>query len=81
MIKILQNELMKVVTKAVLHAEHVKPDENSQLTPEMGALVRDVGKDRAMTAMQLKRSMGSLAFAENLAKCIVTSPYRRRLKK
>lgn len=81
MFKIIQSELLRVVSNAVSHAQHTNIDTESQLTPEAGALVRDVGKERAMAALQLRRSMGSLAFAENLAKCISPSAHRRRLKK
>ena len=81
MASIITAELIKIIEKAVNHASHIRVDEESQLTPDAGALVRDVGKDKAISALQLRRSMGSLNFAENLAKCISNSKYRRRLNK
>jgi hypothetical protein len=81
MASIITSELIKVLEKAVNHASHIRADEDSALTPDAGALVRDVGKDKATMALQLRRSMGSLNFAENLAKCICNSKHRRRLNK
>jgi hypothetical protein len=82
MFKIIESELLKVVSKAVNHAQHKTnvEQEDTQLTPEAGALVRDVGKERAMASLQLRRSLGSLSFAQNLAKCVSQSAHRRRLK-
>lgn len=81
MVTIVLSELIKVVEKAINHTNHTTADENSPLSPEAGALVRDVGKDRAIASLQLRRSLGSISFAENLAKCISSSEHRRKLKK
>jgi hypothetical protein len=60
--------LQRHVAKLARNASTENIDRGSMLTPNVGALVRDVGEDRALMALELRRAaidplldMGNLA--------------------
>ncbi len=77
-----KKKLHDMVDDAIYHLETTEPNRESLLTPDNGALIRDLGREKALSTLQARRSFGRFSFLENLASCIieVDSPYRRRIK-
>ena len=68
--KILIDALLGQIRSELERAQSAKWDDETTLTPEMGALVRDKGADVARTAAQMRRSVGFLHEMSNLAQYI-----------
>lgn len=70
--------ILKVI-EAILHVE-AEIDPSTPMTPEMGALVRDKGEQRALESAALRRQMGQF---HDLQRCseFVVSQHRRRVKR
>jgi hypothetical protein len=60
-------------------SEELDVDHASLMTPEMGAVVRDKGVDRALAAAALRRGLGQF---NDLSRCaeFVRGKHRRRLR-
>ncbi|MGA1354413.1 MAG: hypothetical protein ACO32I_06530 [Candidatus Limnocylindrus sp.] len=64
----------------IILSNEVEIDPDTPMTPEMGALIRDKGKDRALDAADLRRRIGEFT---DLARCaeFTVGKHRRRLKR
>jgi len=69
--------LMSVI-RIILESE-VDIDPTTPMTPEMGAMVRDKGEQRALEAAALRRKLGEF---HDLGRCaeFTVGKYRRRLR-
>lgn len=77
-----KNKLHDMLDDAIYHLEVSEPNRESLMTPDNGALIRDLGKEKALLTLQARRSLGRFSFLENLSECLIEldSPYRRRIK-
>lgn len=77
-----KKKLHNMLDDAIYHLDMVEPNRESLLTPDNGALIRDLGKDKALKTLQARRSLGRFSFLENLSDCLIEldSPFRRRIK-
>ena len=75
-------KLHKMLDGAIYHMIKTEPNRESLLTPDNGALIRDLGREKALLTLQARRSLGRFSFLENLSECLIEidSPYRRRIK-
>ncbi len=71
--KILVDALLGQIRSELERAQNAEYNDETTLTPEMGALVRDKGADVARTAAQMRRSVGFLHEMSNLAQYIESS--------
>ena len=68
--KILIDALLGQVRTELERAQNSEWSDETTLTPEMGALVRDKGQAVARTAAQVRRSVGFLHELGNLAEYV-----------
>ena len=70
---ILIDALLGQIRSELERAQDPTWNEDTTLTPEMGALVRDKGPDVARTAAQMRRAVGFLHEMSNLAEFVEVS--------
>ena len=70
--RILIDALLGQIRSELERAQSAEWNDETTLTPEMGALVRDKGADVARTAAQMRRSVGFLHELSNLADYVET---------
>lgn len=77
-----KRKLHDMLDDAIYHMSMIEPNRESLLTPDNGALIRDLGREKALRTLQARRSLGRFSFLENLSDCLieVDSPYRRRIR-
>lgn len=67
---ILIDALLGQIRSELERAQDARWSDDTTLTPEMGALVRDKGADVARTAAQMRRAVGFLHEMSNLAEYV-----------